>query len=227
MMPGLALGTVHSMLERHTVAFLAADGRGRRLYGSGVLVDRSDARAILTAQAVLERLPHHGRLGLAVNTALNQISIPCDSLRYSLISQADGPQLGKVTLADSVVRRLAYANEFTRSFGSRSSASNTPGGYYANGFVNEITVTRYPLDCFDNVTNFTNVSASLRAPLNATRQSTLDQIEPAVGTLDGLVGGGVWAIMGRDRYASLLGVIVEVEPSEKVRWATLPDHMNP
>jgi hypothetical protein len=206
-----------------TVGFSQIGQRGRELLGSGVLVAAGEFRAILTARAVLERLPRMGRLGLVVRTDLNQLSLDTAELSY----RTAGRGLGLVVLSREAARRVAaYKQPVTLSGEAKHHAS--AAAWWVSGFTSELTTTDLPVDCFDIVRGYTNVTAAHTGPivtdelgdieLTVSRQS--DQSKPM--SFDGLVGGGLWRVEQRHETISAVfhGVVVDA-PSGWSRSGTV------
>lgn len=202
----------------YTVGFVRIGDEGRALLGSGTLVATPNQCAIVTAGSVLSRLPTRGRLGIALRTDLNQISLDTGDLEYQSVSIA-GVVLGLIRLSAEAARRLDETKHFVElRLKAQESADNDPA-WLVNGFSSELTTTGLPLDCFDLVVGYTNVTGLPERSVSA----GLEQIELRVRgvseigeplALDGLIGGGLWrSLTGRDGVDIVLSGVVLSAPS--------------
>lgn len=222
------------LLNAHTIGFTDVSGAGQRLLGSGTLVEIDGQPGMLTTEAVSKRLPTSGRLGLVLRMGLNQISIPvqdvmlpCDLPRSV---SAHDTRLSFIPMRPAAYARIAREKRFfslTPDQDALPVATTDPVvNGLATGFVNEISIIRFPLDCYDVARSFTEFGAvqvgSGTEPLgHAPRTMMVRRVTQSDSPWAsyGLVGGGVWspAPDASDASASitgtlLVGVIVAEEP---------------
>jgi hypothetical protein len=206
-----------------TIGFSQIGQRGRELLGSGVLVAAAELRAILTARAVLERLPRTGRLGLLVRTDLNQLSLDTAELSY----RTAGRDLGLVVLSREAARRLAAYKQPVMLSGEPKHHTSA-AAWWVNGFTSELTTTDLPVDCFDIVRGYTNVTAAHAGPIVTDELGDIELTVSRVSdpskpmSFDGLVGGGLWRIEQHAERSQVVfsGVVVDA-PSGWSRSGTV------
>jgi hypothetical protein len=159
----------------------------------------------------MEQLPRQGRLGFALRTDLNQISLDIADLTYRTVRG----NLGLVLLSNEAIRRFSAYKPFVH-LSREEAAELADANWWINGFTSELTTTDLPVDCFDIVQGYTNVTAahsgSVRL-LNANGDVELsvsrltDPDEPM--SFDGLVGGGLWRVQPDGKPAVFSGVVLE------------------
>jgi hypothetical protein len=203
-----------SHISTGTIGFVRIGDDGRALLGSGTLVAAGQARTALTAATVLDRLPDHGRVGIVLRTDLNQISLDAAELTYRRIIVPGGTDLGLVVLSPNAARRFAETKRFvdlTASF--QSDAGDRDSSWSVNGFSKELTMTQLPLDCFDMVVGYTNVTGLPDGDVDTPAGLEMEfQVRGVSETgaplpLDGIEGGGLWRVAG-SADARLSGVVI-------------------
>jgi hypothetical protein len=197
-----------------TVGFVQVGAGGRKLLGSGTLISVGESKAILTARAVVDRLPSVGRLGLVLRTDLNQVSLDTEELAYRTIDA----RLGLVLPSAEPYRRLSSYKKFLRL--NRDERPTFPDDtWWINGFSEELTTTDLPIDCFDIVQGYTNVTAAqcehLASPEHADIELTVSRLNRPAKPMafDGLVGGGLWRVKPETRklHAVFSGVVTQAD----------------
>lgn len=136
----------------YTVGFIRVEEsngvQDAKLLGSGVLVSAGRARAILTADHVLDVLPRSGRLGLVSSERPEKRTIDVTGTRYLRIDRGDdsgaGPDIGAVLLSESIASTLGARKSFynldTRRDELLSSPPDDLGSIWiVQGFVDELT----------------------------------------------------------------------------------------
>jgi hypothetical protein len=203
--------TTSMLVSEATIGFVQVGAGGRKLLGSGTLVSALGSRAILTARVVIDHLPREDRLGLAVWTDLNQISLDTADLTYKTVRG----DLGLVLLSTEAIRRLSAYKRFVFLNGE-GPAGSADGAWWINGFTSELTTTDLPIDCFDIVQGYTNVTAAHLGSMSPSRASrdielTVSRVsnpeEPMA--FDGLVGGGLWRVQPHSRSGEFSGVVLD------------------
>ncbi|MFN0074281.1 MAG: hypothetical protein ACKVVP_22600 [Chloroflexota bacterium] len=202
--PETAIRAALEQVAAYTIGFVQIGGSGRKLLGSGTLITIDGRRVILTSNLVLEQLPVTGRLGLVLRTHLNQISVDVADLTYrsrpAELTSSDAPDLGTVLLSAPVAERISGYNRFydlpAKPQRVASTVSQPQSGFWClNGFVNELTTTELPLDCFDMIRGYTNIGGIAEPlPTHGSAQFAFTRfgIPSGVPTLEGMSGAGLW-----------------------------------
>src|SRR3954447_6026880 len=109
----LAAAALHA--TDYSVGLVRIGDEGRTLFGSGTLIATDRSRSILTSADVLDLLPSSGRLGIALHTELNQISLAASELIYRRLpvihGQADS-RLGLIELSEATAQRFDERKRF-------------------------------------------------------------------------------------------------------------------
>jgi len=201
------------LITGSTIGFVRIGDEGRALLGSGTLVAVGQARAALTAAAVLDQLPLTGRLGIVLRTDLNQISLDTAELTYRRIVPPSRADLGLVVLSPQADLRFAETKRFVDlAASSQPHVGIGDWTWCVNGFSTELTMTQLPLDCFDMVEGYTNVTGLQVGEINTVADGEIQlQVRGVSETgtplpLEGIHGGGLWRVQGSQ--AAFSGVVI-------------------
>jgi hypothetical protein len=208
--------TLLSDICASSIGFVRVGAAGRALLGSGTLVAAGEARAILTAISVLDRLDGLERIGITLRTDLNQIMLdPSDLTRQRLTVDADA-ELGLARLSAHAARRLGETRRFVDLLTPPAGAPESEAGWEwrVTGFSSELTLTQLPLDCFDMVVGYTGVIGVPTEPVQVANGKLRVPVRGVSETgealpLDGLLGGGLWQVRyDLDEVARYSGVVI-------------------
>jgi hypothetical protein len=202
-----------SHIRASTIGFVRIGGNGRALLGSGTLLAVGQTRAALTAAAVLDCLPEDGRLGIVLRTDLNQISLDKADVTYRRLAVPGAAELGVVVLTPNAALRFAETKRFVDlTASSQTGADDGDWSWCVNGFSTELTMTELPLDCFDMVVGYTNVTGISDGNVDTSAAGEIQLHVRGVSEtgaplpLDGIRGGGLWRRRGSD--ARFSGVVI-------------------
>ncbi len=233
----LAAASLHATNYSVGVVRVGNDGRG--LFGSGTLIAAARSRSILTSADVLDLLSNSGRLGIALRTELNQISLDASGLIYRRLPVIHGQvdsRLGLIEFSEDAAQRFDERKRFVDVGAALAAetplAAETQGRAFwcVNGFTAKMTTTDLPLDCFDMVCGYTNITALRTTPIDSSSELEkiidleLDMVSEHVGPqgFAGLVGGTLWKMQfARDpsrtwiQEAVLSGVVDAVMDTTK------------
>ena len=192
-------------LADHSVGLVRIAADGRALFGSGTLINAGKCRSILTTVAVLDLLPKTGRLGVTLRTELNQISFDMSELIYRWLPVAPGQiesRLGLIELSEVASQRFDQWKRFVNLGDVSFAATSDVAFWCANGFTAKLTTTDLPLDCFDMVCGYTNLTGLQTSQINfvpapkTILDVQLDLLSEQVESdeLAGLVGCALWKV---------------------------------